>query len=163
MGPYEPKVSATVAPVATLLMEMAPRYGPRAFTSGHGQARGHLQSSQPSTAMLLLGTLGPGCYSVSSEKRDVTWEQTFHQSRNKNIYPMPHSAQMGWFSDHMFQISLREMIWEEHKGVALPHGRWKYSQKYYVEIVIWIKFLPSDVCGLENTLILRSVIYCHIL
>lgn len=26
-GPYEPRVSAMVAPVATLLMEMAPRYG----------------------------------------------------------------------------------------------------------------------------------------
>lgn len=30
---------------------------------------------------------------------------------------------MGWFSDRMFQISLREMIWEEYKGVELPHGR----------------------------------------
>lgn len=75
---------------------------PRAFTFGHQQAHGHLQSLWPSIAMLLLGTLGPGCYSVSSEKRDVTWEQTGHQSKNKKIYPMPHHGQTGWLTDRMF-------------------------------------------------------------
>lgn len=72
MGPYEPKVSATVAPVATLLMEMEPRYGPpglhlRAWTGPWSSSVIRAINSNAA-----FRDTGADCYSMSSEKRDVT-------------------------------------------------------------------------------------------